>query len=90
MKTLKERLQDLKDKFEKRQKQVDNILETTTRIGENMKDVMENTNNLIDDLQKTVKKTNDTIDMLTKDYKDLKNDMKKIKNNFWFKLFRVK
>jgi chromosome segregation ATPase len=90
MKTIKERLQDLKDKFEKRQKRVDEILDGIAEIEKGINNSILSTDALIDDLQKAVKNVNQVVEMLNKDYNNLKNDIEKIKNNFWFKLFGVK
>lgn len=90
MKTLKQRLQDLKDKFEKRQKQVDDILNGIAEIEKDIHNSILSTDALIGDLQKAVANVNQVLKMLTDDYKTLKDDLEKIKNNFWLKLFRVK
>ena len=90
MEKLTEKIRKLQDKFEKRRKEIDEFMGRVLKISED-------TEKMLDEVTKTAKTLTETVDgiqlaveMLVEDYKKLKKDMDRIKNNFWLRLFRVK
>ena len=86
MKTLKERIDELKEKFYKRQKEIDKFLTETTETIEHLNEMIETIDETIINIKQMMNDTQNLIVKLSEDYELLK---KQLQGNFWMKLFGV-
>jgi hypothetical protein len=86
MRTLKEKVKELRDDYIKRTKQIDDIV---VNVGK----LIATTDKAVTDIQVMVDEANDAIDevvifatKLASDYKAMREELDELKRNNWFKL----
>lgn len=89
MATILEKLQELKDEFDRRKKQIDELFTSVQKTMNIANEIGEEAKEAVEQIQQTIIRINDGMTTLSNDYKSMKEEMKKLKDNFWLKLFGV-
>ena len=88
--TLKSKIEELVNRFEARRMVIDNTLKSLNTTVNNADKAMISMKIAMDDMGDSFRELKELTEEIQKDYKDIKEFMNRLKNNFWIRLFGIK